>query len=105
VDIIAPALHVLFNSCLTTGYYPKAFKHSCIVALQKPGKDDYTQPKSYRPIALLNTIRKILDAVIARRISFAVEMHSLLPAEHMSSRKERSTEHAIHMLLERIYTA
>jgi ribonuclease HI len=105
MDIIAPALHVLFNGCLTTGYYPKAFKHSCTVALRKPGKDDYTLPKSYRPIALLNTIGKILDAIIARRISFAVEMHGLLPGEHMGGRRGRSTEHAIHVLLERIYTA
>lgn len=27
-----------------------------MVALRKPGKDDYTQPKAYRPIGLLNTI-------------------------------------------------
>lgn len=93
MDIITPALHALFNGCLATGFYPKAFKHRCTVALRKPGKGDYTRPKSYRPIALLNTIGKILDAVIARRISFAVEMHGLLPGEHMGGRKGRSTEH------------
>ncbi|RDL35893.1 uncharacterized protein BP5553_06505 [Venustampulla echinocandica] len=105
MDIIAPALQVLFNGCLATGCYPKGFKHSCTVALRKPGKGGYTQPKPYRPIALLNTIGKILDAVIARRISSAVEMYGLLPGEHMGGRKGRSTEHAIHVLLERIYTA
>lgn len=46
-----------------------------------------------------------MDAVIARRISFAVEMHGLLPGEHMGGRKGRSTEHVTHVLLERIYTA
>ena len=75
------------------------------MALRKPGKGDYTQPKSYRPIALLNIIGKILDIVIARRISFAVETHGLLPGEHIGGRKGRSTEYIIYVLLERIYTA
>lgn len=47
IEIITSALHALFNGCLATGYYPKAFKHSCTVALRKPGKDDHTQSKSY----------------------------------------------------------
>ena len=65
------------------GTLPKGLQAQLYRDAPKPGKGDYTQPKSYRPIALLNTIGKILDAIIARRISFAVEMHGLLPGEHM----------------------
>jgi len=51
-------------------------------------------------IALLNTIGKALEAVIASRISYMVEVHSLLPHTHVGGRRGRSCEHAIHLLLE-----
>ena len=49
-------------------YCPKAFKKSITVVLQKPGKSDYTKPKAYKPVALMNTLSKIIDIVLARRI-------------------------------------
>jgi ribonuclease HI len=71
--------------------------------LRKPGKDDYTAPKSYRPIALMNTTGKIMDAVIARRLSYLAETHHVLPLTHMGGRKMRSTEHALHAVTHKIY--
>jgi hypothetical protein len=41
----------------------------------------------------------------APRLSYVVETHQLLPPTHIGGRKARSTEHAIHLLLERIYEA
>jgi len=49
-------------------YCPKAFKKSITVSLQKPGKSDYTEPKLYKPVALINTLGKIIDTILARRI-------------------------------------
>lgn len=69
----------LFNACLQLGYCPKHFRKSTTVVLRKPGKPDYTVPKAYRPIALLNTVGKALEAVIATRLSYLVEAHCLLP--------------------------
>lgn len=65
LDILLPSLHRLFNACLQLGYCPMHFKETVTVVLRKQGKDDYTQPKAYRPIALLNTVGKTLEAVIA----------------------------------------
>jgi hypothetical protein len=47
--------------------------------LRKPGKPDYSIPGAYRPISLLNTLGKILEAVMARRLSFWAEAYKLLP--------------------------
>jgi ribonuclease HI len=105
LDLILPNLCGLFNACLQQGYCPVHFRQSVTVVLRKLDKDDYTQPKSYRPIALLNTLGKALEAVVANRLTYLADTFQLLPKEHIGGRKLASTDHAIHLLLQRIYHA
>ena len=105
LDILLPHLHKLFNACVRLGYCPKHFKETVTVVLRKPGKDDYAQPKSYRPIALLSTLGKALEALMAGRLAYLADTHGLLPSRHTGGRKLASTEHAIHFLLQRIHHA
>jgi hypothetical protein len=53
------------------------------VVLQKLGKtlETYRTPGGYRPIALLYTVRKIIEALVARRVTEAAEAYGLLLAE------------------------
>jgi ribonuclease HI len=99
---LLPILDTIFNACLELGHCPTHFKHSITVALRKPGKDDYTKVKSYRPVALLSTIGKIFDSIMAQRISYLVETYKLLPQTHLGGRRASSTEHAVHLLIEQI---
>ena len=46
--------------------------------LRKEGKADYLLLGSYRPIALENTLNKILKRVIAKCIADTVEKYALL---------------------------
>jgi len=48
------------------------------VVLRKKGKADYLIPGSYRPIALENTLSKILEKVIADRMVDTAKEHALL---------------------------
>ncbi len=105
LPIILPLLLPLYNACWTLGYHPKLFRESKTVVLRKSAKGDYTQPKAYRPIALLNTLGKALESIMAARISFAAEEFDLLPRRHMGGRKARGTEHALQVLLELIHEA
>jgi hypothetical protein len=100
---LATHLTRIFNQSLHLGYCPAHFRESTTVVLRKPGKDNYTAPKSYRPIALMNTMGKIMDAVIARRLSYLAETHHVLPPTHIGGRKVRSTEHALHAVTHKIY--
>lgn len=75
------------------------------MVLCKAGDRDYQKAKSYRPVTLLNTIAKILESIIARRISYAVEEHGLLPKGHLSGRRGISIEYAIQIMLDRIRSA
>lgn len=72
--------------------------------LRKPYKPDYIDPKVYRPISLLNTLGKALEAIIAKRIRFLAEIYTLLPSTQIGARKQRSVDTALHLLLEKIYT-
>jgi hypothetical protein len=56
-------------------------------------------------VALLNTIAKLLDGIMARRLAYSAEAGNILPSTHMGGRKSRSTEHALHHLVERIHAA
>ena len=105
LDLILPTLHQLFNSSLDLGHFPRHFRESITVVLRKPGKDDYSMPKSYRPIALLNTLGKALEAIIATRLMYLADHYDLLPQTHIGGRRMRSTEHAVHILLEEIHKA
>jgi ribonuclease HI len=105
LDILLPHLCKLFNACLHQGHCPTHFKETITVVLRKPGKDDYTQPKAYRPIALLNTLGKALEAIIATRLAYLADVYHLLPSRHTGGRKLASTEHAMHLLLQHIHRA
>lgn len=105
IDLILPYLYIIFNACLSAGYCPTHFRSSITIVLRQPGKPDYTIAKAYRPIALLNTIGKALEFIIAKRITYLAETHGLLPQNHFGARRSGSTGHALHYLIERIYAS
>ena len=88
----------IFSASVSLGYYPAQWKTAKIVVLRKPGKDDYTTPKAYRPISLLNTLGKLLEAVMARRLSYYAESYQLLPDTQFGGRPGRTTEQALLVL-------
>ena len=73
--------------------------------LRKEGKADYSLPGSYRPIALENTLSKILERVIADRIADTAKEHALLPQSQIGARKNRSILLALTLLAATIKSA
>lgn len=86
-------------------FVPDEWKIAKIIPLKKPGKADYTNPELYRPISLLPTLSKAMEAVVAERISYLVEEHGFLPSNHFGGLKQRSTVDALVVLQEKIYQA
>ncbi|GMG55441.1 unnamed protein product [Aspergillus oryzae var. brunneus] len=105
VPVFLDRITQLFNSSIKIGHNPKHFQISTTVALRKAAPRDYRLPKSYRPVALLNTLGKILESTVATRIAWALERHKLLPKTHLGGRKGISTDHAIQLILDYIYRA
>jgi hypothetical protein len=75
--------------------------------LQKPGKPPatYRTPAGYRPIALLPTIGKVIEAIVAKRVTKAAEANNLLPEEQIGNRAYRSTELAIRLVVAQVQEA
>lgn len=95
----------LFCKSLDDGCIPDQWRHAKIIPLKKPDKADYAVAKAWRPISLLCTLGKILESVIAERLSHAVETFGLLPTNHFGARKQRSAEQALLLLQEQVYNA
>ena len=70
--------------------------------IPKEGKKDYSNPSAYRPIALLNTLGKALESIVATRLKDISEKNDLLPKTQFGARPNRSTETALYLLRERI---
>ncbi|KAF4338140.1 reverse transcriptase [Fusarium beomiforme] len=99
-DILA-----IFQASLDEGVIPDQWRHARIIPLKKPGKDDYMIAKAWRPILLLAMLGKVLESVVAERISYALETYGLLPTNHFGARKQRSAEQALVLLQEHIFSA
>ena len=104
-DKIQNHILVLAQASLKVGHFPTCFKKTITAVLRKPNKPNYTKPNAYRPIALENTIGKLLESVIAELLSYLTETFHLLPRNHFEGRSSRTTKNVIIVLIENIYAA
>ena len=81
----------LFNNVCRMGVWPTHFKDSFSVIIPKPNKSDYTIPKSYRPIALLNTIGKLLTKILANRLQHDSAEYGLLHRDQFGGIQKHAT--------------
>jgi hypothetical protein len=101
-DALTNRLLYIYRAMTKNVWYYDPWKLLTTVVLRKPGKPRYNTPKAYRPIALLNTLCKVLTAVVVDLMTFYTERHQLLPANHFGGRPGRTTTDAIHLLVHRI---
>ncbi len=104
-DLIIDRLVYIFEAMLKRKLFYKLWKVSTTGMLRKPGKPRYNIPKAYRPIALLNTMWKVLMVIVANHITYLTEKHQLLPANHFGGRPGRTMADALHLLMHKIKEA
>ena len=76
--LIVPWLVDITKVYFVIGYYPRLKKAIMTFILHKEGKADYLFLGSYHPIALKNTLSKILEKVIVDRITDTAKEYALL---------------------------
>lgn len=104
-DIISDRLLKIYTAMVDRGLFYKPWKHFTTVVLRKPGKPKYNVLKAYRLIALLNTMVKVLTAILAELMMYYAEKHNLLPENHFRGRKGRAATDAVHLLVHSIKDA
>ena len=104
-NVIADRLYHIYVAMLENDLQYRPWKTFVMVVLRKLGKPRYNLPKAYRPIALLNTMWKVLTAIIADHITYASEKHQLLLANHFRGHLRCTMTDAMHLLTHKIKAA
>lgn len=90
-QVFKTVLGALFN----LGYHPLCWKEATGVVLRKPGKPDYSIPKAYRVISLLNCLGKINERIMAKRLGYLAETSTLIHPSQIGCRRGKSAEDAL----------
>ncbi len=91
-EVLAAPMAHLADRSFSSNRVPSAFKIANVVPIPKTGKDP-SLPSSYRPVALLNTLSKVLESIVMTQLSpFLVQR---LPAAQWGFRPGRSTAGAL----------
>ena len=92
-EVIEQAV-IIYKTALALSYTPCSWLTSRVVFIPKPGKERYTEPKSFRPISLSNYILKGLERVVGWHADAMLDLEPVHTAQHGFT-KGRSTESAI----------
>ena len=84
----------IFKCCIHFHYTPKLWRQTKVIFIPKPGKDDYTLPKSFRPISLSNYLLKTLERLVCWRMDKCLLRNPIHSNQHGFS-KGKCTESAI----------
>src|SRR5699024_7101043 len=87
---LGPHIAALYKHCAATGWHPIPFRQALLVALPKPGKKDYSSPRSYRLIALFSTLGKGLERLMAPRLVWVAIKHKILHPQQFGALPCRS---------------
>ena len=78
------------NTCIELGYWPSHFKRSTMIVILKLNKKSYYSPKLFRPIALLNTVGKLIEKVIRERLQFNTASNNFIHPSQLGGLKFKS---------------
>ena len=96
---------MLIRRCLANGYHPLQWRRAIAIALKKPNKPDYTQPRAYRLITLLEYMGKLLETVVARRLTYLTGRYNLISGFQFRGRANSSTSDAILTFVHNIHNS
>ena len=81
---------MLYSWCLEIGWHPLPFRKINIVAVPKTENRDKSNPRSYRPLAMLSVLGKGLERLIARRLAWVATQEKILHPQHFGALPGRS---------------
>jgi len=102
IEILAPFLTRIYRASLGRGYVPASWQQVRVVFIPKPGRDSYAVAKAFRPISLSSFLLKGLEKIVDRRLKDTCMVQSPLHHKQHAYQTGKSTETALHCLVERV---
>lgn len=98
-------LEPIFYYFFYINYYLVYFKEFIVFLYCKQGDmKNFTYPKSYLPINLLNMVKTIMGAMPAAKISYIITIHNFVAKIHFKSQYKLYMQTTIYHLLNKIHT-
>ena len=95
----------LYTACITLGYSPEAWRKSKTIFIPKLGREDYSDPHSFRPISLMPFMFKALERLVLWQMEDTSLREFPIHRNQHAFRKGHSAEIAISKLVSKIEKA
>ena len=79
----------VFTACVNLAHHPAHWKEAKVV-IPKPDKPNYSHAKAHRPISLLETMSKLMEKVVAKRMQHDIVAHELIPTTQFGGHSHSS---------------
>lgn len=107
LNLLLPHLSVyltfIINTCLSTGYFPTAWKTANIVPI--PKQNNPSELAHFRPISILPVISKILEKIVLEQLHSYLSKENILPICQSGFRPAHSTATALLQVTDDIFRA
>lgn len=100
---LAPHIACLANAVLVAGW-PAEWKDAEVTALWKK-KGSPQDPATFRPVALLPSISRVVERVLLPQLTSHMEQHSIMPPQQHGCRSRHSGETALAHLVHHVASA
>jgi len=72
--------------------------------LRKLTKKNYLELLFFRFIALLNTLNKMLELIILKRLRYVIKAHNTLFSTQIKIRRQRSINITLQLIIKKVHT-
>ena len=83
-------LTAVVRAAVALGIHHSSWKQSLVAVIPKNNKKDMSLPKSHRPIQLIECLGKLVEKIVACRITFDLGKHKLMPFNQFGRRSNSS---------------
>ena len=102
-DIIVKQIRFFFDKCIKKRIQSLHFKRIFIIILRKSRKKNYAEFSSYKSIALLNTLSKMLKSIVFKRIRYVVKTLKIFSNIQMSARRQHLINTILQFITKKIH--
>jgi hypothetical protein len=89
------ALSSIFMAVIALAYTTIMWRNSDVMFIDKPGKKDMEDPRSFRPISLMSFVYKTLEKLVAIDLEENAFKNNPMHEDQFGFMKGKSTEHAL----------